>query len=65
MLKHRKRVHFLNVILSVATRLQLMWSQSWASRGQRLSFLVCNLPWPFPIIKSSDKVNGISYLKIS
>ena len=36
-----------------------MWSQSWASRGQRLSFLVCNLLWPCPIIETSDRVNGV------
>ena len=49
-LKHGKRVHFLNVIQSQDTCLQLMSSQSWASQGQRLSFLACNNLWPCAMV---------------
>ena len=39
------------------TRLQLMWSLSWDSGGQWLSFLVClNLLWLCSLIETSDRV---------
>ena len=35
-----------------------MWSQSWAFRGRRLSFLVFNLLWLCSLIETSERAEA-------